>query len=414
MNATVLNSLMDVAGAPAHPLVFLVLGVVTFALHIAAVSLMLGTLGLSAWGAFSRSPYAGRLSHTLMMTAKVSVAFAVVLGVAPLLFVQVIYDSYWYVSNVLSAWWLMIFVVILIAAYLGLYRAYGLNHTYLEDGTPVPVHGEVRGGMWLVASLVLLLGCGAIMHVLANQALFPERWMSWYAPGGVVNPDGRSLHYALLPRLIFFLSLSLPVTAGWLFALRRYLINGGETDTGYLGYIESMAHRFALAGAVLVAVSGAAWMMMLPESMVWFRQSVWVGIGLIPLIFFFVMSPVQKKRRLCIPCGYLAFVMSLVMVIILAALREVMRYGTLLSAYGWNALDYKVNMDWPTTIIFFTTFVVVGGLNITYLTLLAFKSGHEKGVYTPGPALNRLGQACVVSLVAWVVAYFAIGLSVVS
>ena len=412
MDAVVLKSLMDVAGAPAHPLIFLVLGVVTFSLHMVAVNLMLGTLGLAAWGACTKGEYAERLSHALMFTAKVAVGFAVVLGVAPLLFVQVVYDGYWYVSNVLSAWWLIIFVVVLIAAYLAIYRAYGLNHTYAADGTPLPVHGDVKGAGWLTVSFALLLVCGLVMHVLTNQALFPDRWMIWYAPNGVITPDGRGLHYVLIPRLLFFLFLSLPVTAGWLFAMRRYLINGGEEDVGYLNYLEGLAHRFAQVGSVLVVLAGAAWMLMLPETMAWFRSSIWVIIGLVPILFFLILSPAQKKRRQCSNCGYLAFLLSVVMVMILAALREVLRYGTLLGAYGWNALDYPVHMDWPTTVVFFVTFLVVGGLNLSYLVTLAWQSGHTKGMLTPTAGVNRLGALSVGSLALWVVAYFAIGLSI--
>ena len=100
MNDMMLMALTDPAGAPAHPLIFLVLGVVTFALHLTAVNVMLGTLGLAAWGAFSKNPYWQRLAGALGTTAKVAVSVAIVLGVAPLLFVQVIYDPFWYTSNV--------------------------------------------------------------------------------------------------------------------------------------------------------------------------------------------------------------------------------------------------------------------------------------------------------------------------
>ena len=127
MNDMMLMALTDPAGAPAHPLIFLVLGVVTFALHLTAVNVMLGTLGLAAWGAFSKNPYWQRLAGALGTTAKVAVSVAIVLGVAPLLFVQVIYDPFWYTSNVISAWWLLGFLAILTVAYLALYRFYGLN-----------------------------------------------------------------------------------------------------------------------------------------------------------------------------------------------------------------------------------------------------------------------------------------------
>ncbi|MFR6359620.1 MAG: hypothetical protein ACLUNV_08405 [Sutterella wadsworthensis] len=56
MNDMMLMALTDPAGAPAHPLIFLVLGVVTFALHLTAVNVMLGTLGLAAWGCLLEEP----------------------------------------------------------------------------------------------------------------------------------------------------------------------------------------------------------------------------------------------------------------------------------------------------------------------------------------------------------------------
>ena len=52
MNAEMLLALRDPAGVPSHPLVFLLLGVLTFALHIAAVQVMLGSGALVLAGAF--------------------------------------------------------------------------------------------------------------------------------------------------------------------------------------------------------------------------------------------------------------------------------------------------------------------------------------------------------------------------
>ena len=414
MNDTMFLALMDPAGAPAHPLIFLVLGVVTFALHMTAVNVMLGTLGLAAWGSFSQNPYCQRLAGALGTTAKVAVSVAIVLGVAPLLFVQVVYDPFWYTSNVISAWWLIGFLAILTVAYLALYRFYGMNHTYAEDGTPIGMHGAPRGGIWLVGSLALMLVCGGIMHAVVNQSLQPGEWMNWYAPDGVVDPHGRSLHSMTFGRLAFFLLLSLPVTAGWLFGMRRYLLSAGEDDYGYIDFIEALAHKLAKVGAALVFLAGALWMVTLPENMVWFRTSVWMLIALVPLAYFAAMSFIQKKRVLCIPCNYMAFGMSLVMAIVLAAIREVLRFVTLLDAVGWNALDYKITMDWSSTVIFFTTFIVVGGLNLTYLLSLAWKSGQTKDVYQPSAGLSRVGTMAIASLLCWVAGYFIIGIAVIN
>ena len=414
MNDTMFLALMDPAGAPAHPLIFLVLGVVTFALHMTAVNVMLGTLGLSAWGSFSQNPYWQRLAGALGTTAKVAVSIAIVLGVAPLLFVQVIYDPFWYTSNVISAWWLLGFLAILTVAYLALYRFYGLNHQYAEDGSALPIQGAPQGGLWLVGSFILMVTCGVIMHAVVNQSLQPGEWMNWYAPEGVVDPHGRELHSITIARVAFFLLLSIPVTAGWLFGMRRYLLSAGEEDYGYIDFIENLAHNMARIGSLLVLLAGAAWMMTLPESMVWFRSSLWMLLGLIPLAYFGAMSFIQKKRVLCIFCNYMAFGMTLIMAIVLAALREVLRFVTLLEAAGWDALAYKVNMDWSSTVIFFVTFLVVGGLNLTYLLTLAWKSGQTKTLYTPGVGITRVGSMAILSLVLWVVGYFTIGISVLN
>ena len=414
MNDTMFLALMDPAGAPAHPLIFLVLGVVTFALHMTAVNVMLGTLGLSAWGSFSQNPYWQRLAGALGTTAKVAVSVAIVLGVAPLLFVQVIYDPFWYTSNVISAWWLLGFLAILTVAYLALYRFYGLNHQYAEDGSALPIQGAPQGGLWLVGSFILMVTCGVIMHAVVNQSLQPGEWMNWYAPEGVVDPHGRELHSITIARVAFFLLLSIPVTAGWLFGMRRYLLSAGEEDYGYIDFIENLAHNMARIGSLLVLLAGAAWMMTLPESMVWFRSSLWMILGLIPLAYFGAMSFIQKKRVLCIFCNYMAFGMTLIMAIVLAALREVLRFVTLLEAAGWDALAYKVNMDWSSTVIFFVTFLVVGGLNLTYLLTLAWKSGQTKALYTPGVGITRVGSMAILSLVLWVVGYFIIGISVLN
>ena len=204
MTPDMLHALRDPAGVPSHPLVFLILGVITFALHMAAVNVMLGTGALTLRGAFSANAHWRRLAVAMLTTSKIAVSVAIVLGVAPLLFVQVVYDPFWYTSNVLSAWWVMGFIALLIAGYIALYIFYWKNHDIEAEGG--------KGSVWLVLSLALLLAVGFIVHSLTNQMLFPENWMGWYAPQGVVNPDGHSLHYWNLPRFGFFIALSAPVT----------------------------------------------------------------------------------------------------------------------------------------------------------------------------------------------------------
>ena len=56
---------------------------------------------------------------------------------------------------------------------------------------------------------------------------------------------------------------------------------------------------------------------------------------------------------------------------------------------------------------------MIGALNISYLITLAWKSGQQQGAYTPSPAINQLGSAAVLSLVAWVIGYFVVGFLII-
>ncbi|WP_291012211.1 hypothetical protein [Hydrogenophaga sp.] len=401
MTPEMLYALRDQAGVPSHPLVFLVLGVLTFALHMAAVHVMLGAASLTLRGAFSASTHWRRLAAAMLITAKIAVSVAIVIGVAPLLFVQVVYDPFWYTSNVLSAWWVIGFIALLIAGYIAMYIFYWKNHDIVADGG--------RGGIWMLLSLALLLAVGFIVHSLTNQMLFPEQWMAWYAPKGVVNPNGHSLHYWNLPRFLFFIALSAPVTGAWLYGYRRYLQGANEADSAYLGWVRSLAQRLMLVGGVVSVLIGAVWMLTLPEKMAWFATSVWMLVALVALLAVVALPLVLRDRIDSGVWGYGIFGAGAVGLIVVGAAREMLRFVTLLGSHGYDAMDYRINMDWYSTSLFFVTFGVVGGVTLAYLLTVAWQAGQSKGLYTPSPAVTRIGQWSVGLLVAWTVLYFAVG-----
>lgn len=256
MELATLEALRSPLGVPSHPVIFLILGVLTWALHILAVHVVLGSLTLSLLGLLQRgNAQWQRLSAMLLNHAKVGVSIAIVLGVAPLLFVQVIYDPFWYVSNVLSARWAIAFILLLLLGYYALWLHYGRRSK----------HAEKTSTGWLVMSLVLLLVVGFIMHVLSYQMLSPNLWMSWYAPGGQIDASGSRIHDFQLARWGFIISLALPVTAAWIMACRLYLARreGGE-ESAYLDFLARVARTLALLGGWLSLLLFAAWMATLP------------------------------------------------------------------------------------------------------------------------------------------------------
>jgi len=401
MNAEMLLALRDPAGLPSHPLVFLLLGVLTFALHVAAVQVMLGSGALVLAGAFRADARWRRLAAAMLATSKIAVSVAIVIGVAPLLFVQVVYDPFWYTSNVLSAWWVIGFIVVLIAGYSAMYGFYWLN----DDLRARPG----RHGWLMVASLALLLLVGWIMHVLSYQMLWPEHWREWYAPGGTVDPSGRSLHAWSVTRFAFFIALAAPVTGAWLVAVRRYLIGAGEEDRGYLALLQRLAQQLMLGGGALAVACGAAWMATLPQKMAWFVGSVPMVLAA-ALLVVTVLLPGALGRRLDRGLwGYGVFGFGAVALIAVAAAREWLRYVTLVGSHGYDALTYRVQFDAYSTVTFFATFAIVGGVVLGWLLTVAWQAGQTRGTYTPSPAVARMGQWSIALIALWIVHYFAIG-----
>jgi hypothetical protein len=145
---------------PAPSFVFELLGGVTLLLHLIAMNTVLGGLLVGGWKLFrprtsSKSPFWKGLPVTL--------ALAINLGVAPLLFLQVNWGTHFFTSSVLMALpWLLV-IPTLILAYYALYA--------------------VQAGLWQkalvpVVALLMLL----IAFVLVNNMtlmLEPGRWAAY-------------------------------------------------------------------------------------------------------------------------------------------------------------------------------------------------------------------------------------------
>lgn len=405
MNTEMLYALRDVAGVPSHPIVFLLLGVLTFALHIAAVQVMLGATALVLAHAFSRNPMRRRLAAAMTTTAKIAVSVAVVLGVAPLLFVQVTYDPFWYTSNVLSAWWVIGFILLLIAGYMALYFFYSRNH-HLEDPRQ-----DARSGWSLVAALALFLVVGFIMHVLTHQMLSPEKWMAWYAPNGMIDPSGRTLHDYNLWRFGFFIALAAPVTGAWLFAYRRYLGAGQLADAAYLQWVGRLASRMLNVGGLIALALFAGWMSTLPANIASFATSPIVLLSVALLLFTVFLPALLGRRTLNSSLGYAPFALGAVALIAVAALREVLRWTVLKGVHGYDVFTYPIHMDWYSNVLFFATFALIGGSTLAYFLAVAWKVGQTpKGqIYTPSPFIDRIGTASLWLIGIWIVQFFVVG-----
>ncbi|MGC8703262.1 MAG: hypothetical protein ACP5RV_10030 [Thiomonas sp.] len=97
--------------------------------------------------------------------------------------------------------------------------------------------------------------------------------------------------------------------------------------------------------------------------------------------------------------------------IAVAALREVLRYTVLQGVHGYDVFTYPVHLDWYSNILFFTTFALIGGSTLAYFLTIAWKVGQTpKGqIYTPSPAIDRIGTVSMWLVGIWIVQFFVVG-----
>jgi uncharacterized membrane protein len=402
MDTAMLYALRDSLGIPAHPLIFLILGVATWALHITAVHILLGSSALAVRGAFSADDHWRRLAAAMVNTAKVAVSVAIVVGVAPLLFVQVTYDPFWYTANVLSAWWVIGFIVFLIIGTLALFIFYAINKKLRTEKTHCP------GA--LIGAIALFLLVGFIMHALSVQMLKPDQWLEWYTPNGVVDASGRAIHAWNAWRFGFFILLSVPVIGIWLFGYRRYLQGAGEENSEYLAFLKRLGTRLGAIGTLIVLVLLVFWMRSLPQDIAPFATGIWPIAAAAALIVTAAFPLLLGKRLDQGLWGYTPVLVGTVAMIVVATMREMIRWVTLYGVHGYNPLDYKIAMDWYSTLLFFITLAALFLTVMTYLVTVAWQAGQAKGIYTPSRAVNRIGTIGITALLVWIVQWYGFGL----
>lgn len=189
--------------------VLIVLLVIFFLVHILFVNLMVGGSVLVTFFEWLGRKDArwDRLAAAIGRTITVNKSLAVVMGIGPLLCINLVYTMQWYSANTLTGHaWLMI-VPLVIVAFLLTYL-----HKYKWESWS---HG---GWKWLhqlvgLAATLLLLFVPLIFLANVNLMLFPGEWekvRGFFSSLSIGN---------VLPRYLHFIAASLAMTglflAGW-------------------------------------------------------------------------------------------------------------------------------------------------------------------------------------------------------
>lgn len=246
----------NVPGPDALPLaapaaLFRGLLLLTSILHLLAMNLLLGgavlavvarVLGRRPGG----EPYQ-RLAPLMAKLLPVTVAATVTLGVAPLLFLQVLYGRLFFVSSILLGWWWLALVPVLILAYYG---------TYIAASRP-------RAGLMLPVTIaVLLLAVSGLFTLNMSLMLWPEQFLARY----FADPGGWRLDIAdaaAPARWLHFVTAAVAVAA---LGLAGLAASRREDDPELAAAGMRLGSR-VFAGATLANVAiGLTWFALLPGS----------------------------------------------------------------------------------------------------------------------------------------------------
>jgi len=205
----------DPAAAPAPIGLLTVLLVALLPLHLIPMNLALGGGFLAAWAAWRARRAAelegrhyrallGSFTTALLVVTAATITF----GIAPLLFLQVLYGPLFYTSSVLMAWfWLAV-----IALLMGGYYSYYAFAFHRRDASP---HASLA-----LAGALLLLAVGFLFSNNMTLMLRPERWAAMYA----ASAHGFHLNVADAthgPRFLHFVTASFAVTGLFVALLAR-------------------------------------------------------------------------------------------------------------------------------------------------------------------------------------------------
>lgn len=199
----------DPSPLPAPYWVFKLLLDLTFFLHILAMNTLLGSglLALLAKWKSGSDDFAGRLFSDISRMLPSLLPATITIGVAPLLFDQVLYGQFFYTSSVIVAWpWLLVIGLLTVAYYCIYFASFRSGQN------------SGKGARAISISMLLVLAIGFIYSNNITLSQTPDRWRTKY----FADPSGWSLNLGeatLIPRYLHFLVAALAI-GGLLVAIR--------------------------------------------------------------------------------------------------------------------------------------------------------------------------------------------------
>jgi len=318
-----------------------VLHVLTLSLHMAAMNFLFGGLLLVLWGKFSHRWEDETVKRFVKLFPSVMAA-TVSLGVAPLLFVQLVYARQVYAAAIVSGWfWLMIVTAVILGYYMFYLAAFDAES------------GGRRKKIPLLVALIVLVYVSLVYSTVFSLGERPDLIRQLYAS----NQDGLTWNPALGEYIFRWLHMVLgAVTVGGFF----FGLLGRDDPEAF-----AAGKKFFLWGMVFASTAGLAYTFTLGDYIVPFMRTpaVW---ALLAGILLSVGSIHFFFRRSFLPASLMLGVSLVCMVTV----RQYLRLVRL--ADHFDPASLKIQPQWSPLLMFLICFVIALAL-IWYMLVMFFR-----------------------------------------
>jgi hypothetical protein len=349
---------LDPNPLPAPYWVFKLLLIVTFFLHILAMNFMLGgaVLALVSKWRSRKQANGNRVFFDLAKKLPVFLPATITLGIAPLLFVQVLYGQFFYTSSIIMAWPWFLVLVLLTLAYYGFY--YVSFRSKKNPGT---------AGFVMLFSVILVCLVGFVYSNNLSLSLVPSRWGAKY----FANPSGWHLNLSeptLIPRFLHFLVSA--VAVGGILLVFIALANW-KRDHEYARQVLQLGGRAFMYATMAQFLVGVWFLVSLPrEMLMMFTGNNLVATSLMLVGVFgaavaiFLMSHALRKEDIRVAAYYVPGILAVV-ILTMCILRDILRDAYLKPYY--HPEQFVVHTQWSVFPLFLALFI--GGVVLWFVML---------------------------------------------
>ncbi len=353
---------LDVSTLPAVPApmwfvqFFKVLG---FILHMIPMNLWLAGMILvvffSRWQGSPRR-WAIRLGRQM----PVIVAFGINFGIVPLLFIQVAYPWAFYPATILTAWFWLAIIALLLVAYYGVYAfSFGLRG---DEGT-IPtwrlLAGWIAAGFFVIIAILFSNG----MSLMAAPERWKLIWLTNHVAGAATGTGHNFGDASMWHRWPMVFGMALMTTAVWSLVDAVFFDKKGTLE--YRRWLSQFSLVIGIIGALVYASAGTGYVFgTWPQSVFSYMWSDWrlpltlltgASPGLVVAALFWVRQQGVSRGPVLLA--------SLAQVIVLstnAVSRQLVQNIELRPLVSLHQLTTRP--DWGPMVLFLVSFVI--GLGI--------------------------------------------------